>query len=411
MNLPAHSLVIVAAVLAANLAFAQSTATVRPLSEEEIAVLFPARKTLEQGRTVAEAACARCHGMDGMGDSPDRPHLAGQRTVYLYRVIKAYQNGDRLDESMGHASGFLNDEGMRSVAAYYASLPPAKPSVPTRQDSTDGALNEDPFAELRDDLKKCTKCHEETGNSTASGMPSLTAQSPEYFKVSMLAYVDGSRSHRMMKKLTAALDEETLEEMGVYYAVQEPQRTETRGDGNELAGRRLAEDCALCHGDDGNASDADTPSIAGQDAKYFVKAMTAYLRGQRKHEDMFEAVEHLSEQDIEDLATFYAGREPRRRDVRTPLTASQWVQRCERCHGLDGNSTDPRFPMLAGQNPGYLKKALMAYASESRESRTMHKMAEPLKRSDIDSLVNYFASREPKSVVYMQLPCMELEAD
>lgn len=409
MTTPLHALIATIAVLSATAAHAQSSAAARPLDKDELAALSPTRKTLEQGRAIAEAACARCHGMDGISESPDHPHIAGQRTVYLYRVIEAYQTGARLDESMGHASGFLNDEGMRSVAAYYASLPPAQPTPPADPATPVGILGDDPFADLRAGLKKCVKCHEETGNSDAAGMPNLTAQSPEYFKTSMLAYADGSRSHKMMKKLTGALDDETIEAMGVYYAVQEPQRSATRGEGNEVAGRKLAEDCATCHGDDGNADDEKMPSLAGQDAKYFVKAMNAYKRGQREHEKMFEAVEELSDQDIADLATFYAGREPRRRDVRTPLAASQWVHRCERCHGLDGNSTDPRFPMLAGQNPGYLKVALTAYASESRDSRTMHAMAEPLKRSDIDSLVNYFAAQQPKAVVYMKLPCAEAE--
>jgi cytochrome c553 len=139
--------------------------------------------------------------------------------------------------------------------------------------------------------------------------------------------------------------------------------------------------------------------------------MNEYREGVRKDESMLKAVDGLSEQDMLDLAAFYAAREPVGRNVRMPLTAAEWTQRCERCHGMDGNSTDPRFPMLAGQNPGYLEKALKAYAGKARNNSTMHAMADPLSETDIANIVAYFSSKQPKSVVYMDLPCLEADAD
>ena len=401
-----HILAIAAMFLPPALSLAQSADTTGPVEEAERAALFPTGSMIEQGRTVAQAACAGCHGMDGISADPQQPHLAGQRAVYLYRVMQAYQDGSRADGTMAHASGFVNDEGLLAVAAYYANLPPARSGSPGESDA-EQALNDDPFNEIQPALQRCSKCHDDTGNSSASGMPSLTAQHPEYFKTSMHGYVDGSRKHTIMKRLVERLDEPTIEAMGLYYAVQEPVRSETQGEGNELAGRRLARDCASCHGEDGNASAPDMPTLAGQDARYFVKAMTAYGDGERKHQPMFEAVANLSEVDIADLATFYAAREPQRRAIRKPFTAAELIDRCERCHGLDGNSQDPRFPMLAGQNAGYLVSALRDYAGESRGNSAMHAMAGPLSAADIESLALYFASREPKSVVYLQLPCTD----
>jgi cytochrome c553 len=191
----------------------------------------------------------------------------------------------------------------------------------------------------------------------------------------------------------------------VFYAVQEPARTETAGDGNADLGRVLSEPCAACHGADGNASGADMPTLAGQDARYFIKAMKAYQDGKRRHEQMFDAVDGLSGENLDDLAAFYAGQEPVRRNVRTPLTTSEWVDRCERCHGIDGNSTDPRFPMLAGQDRTYLTNTLQAYIGSTRSDTTMHAMSDPLNGADIERIVEHYATREPKSVVYMQLPC------
>jgi cytochrome c553 len=402
-------LVILFLFLGSGCAWAQAEIATQQIQPAERAALFPSKEMLEQGEKIAASACADCHSMDGISTDAGMPHLAGQRAVYLYRVLHAYQNGYRIDQSMGHASGFLNEDGLLSVAAYYASLPPAKTVITDEEPAAE--LSEDPFDSIRPELRKCSKCHEDTGNSDASGMPNLTAQDPEYFATSMQAYVDGGRSHKMMKRLVGKLDEATIARMGVYYAVQDPLGTEHRGEGDEASGRRLAEDCATCHGDDGNAKAADMPTLAGQDAKYFVKAMNAYLDGEREHEGMFEAVSGLSESDFQDLASFYAARTPAKRDVRAPLTANEWIDRCERCHGIDGNNSDPRFPMLAGQDKTYLKKSLQAYAAKVRNNSTMFAMAAPLSESDIEHIVNYYASQEPKSVIYMQLPCEDAASE
>lgn len=383
----------------------QPAAAIQPLSEAERAALTPSRDMIELGRAVADKACAECHGMDGIGSEAGQPHLAGQRTAYLYRVLQSYEARERHSDVMNHATGMLNDEALLAVSAYYANLPPAAPAVPP--DGPGLGDQGDPFSGIRDEMKKCVKCHGEDGNSTASGMPNLTAQHPEYFVASMNAYVDGDRNHKLMKRLVSNLDEQTIASMAVFYAVQPPSRSETVGEGDIEAGRAAAENCANCHGADGNASGADMPTLAGQDARYFGKAMDAYRDGSRRHEKMFEAVSELSDEDIANLATFYASQEPVRRNVRTPLTTSQWIDRCERCHGIDGNSTDPRFPMLAGQDETYLAAALKAYAGRTRNNRAMHAMSAPLSPADIAAIARHYSTQTPKSVVYMQLPCAD----
>jgi cytochrome c553 len=270
--------------------WAVGSSATEPLNELERQALDPSREMIEQGRSVAQSACATCHGLDGISTAEGKPHLAGQRTVYLYRVLQAYQERDRKSNSMNHAADFLNKEALLAVSAYYANLPPARPEKAA--DTLSGGAAEDagdPFAGIRDDMKKCIKCHGEDGNSSASGMPNLSAQDPVYFAQSMNAYVDGGRNHRMMERLVADLDESAIADMGVFYAVQPPRPTETAGKGDAAAGQAAAEPCANCHGADGNANGADMPTLAGQDPRYFVKAMKAYKDGKRQHEQMFEA--------------------------------------------------------------------------------------------------------------------------
>jgi cytochrome c553 len=375
-----------------------------PLTAAESSALTPSRQQIETGRAVAEQNCAECHGMDGVATDPSRPHLAAQRTIYLHRALQAYQAHERRSDVMNHAAGFLNDEALLAVSAYYSNLAPA-PATDAHEAAAAAVKDAgDPFAEIRGSMQKCVKCHGAEGNSSASGMPNLTAQDPDYFVSSMEAYENGTRQHKLMTRMVSDLNEQTISGMAVFYAVQVPVGSDTAADGSASRGKALSEPCAGCHGADGNAN-GKVPSLAGQDPRYFVKAMTAYKEGSRQNEKMFEAAENLGDGDMADLAAFYAAQEPVRRNVRAPLTASEWMTRCERCHGIDGNSTDPRFPMLAGQNEAYLVTAIQDYMGATRSASAMHAMAEPLTPEDVAQIARHYATRTPKAVVYMQLPC------
>lgn len=67
---------------------------------------------------------------------------------------------------------------------------------------------------------------------------------------------------------------------------------------------------------------------------------------------------------------------------------------CAGCHGLDGNSTNPVWPKLAGQHAAYLKKSLRNFRSGVRKDPLMNAMAKPLSDADIDNLAAYFSSQK-----------------
>ena len=77
--------------------------------------------------------------------------------------------------------------------------------------------------------------------------------------------------------------------------------------GDAARGQELAEDCADCHGDDG-LGDEDVPAIAGMDAADQLKELMDFKSGARvdEEEDMVDSVEDLSEQDMADLAAYFA---------------------------------------------------------------------------------------------------------
>ena len=77
--------------------------------------------------------------------------------------------------------------------------------------------------------------------------------------------------------------------------------------GDAAKGAELAVDCADCHGDDG-LGDEDVPAIAGMDAAEQLKELMDFKSGAREDEegDMTDSVEDLSEQDMADIAAYFA---------------------------------------------------------------------------------------------------------
>lgn len=72
------------------------------------------------------------------------------------------------------------------------------------------------------------------------------------------------------------------------------------------AGKRRAIACQACHGLDGIAKLPDAPNLAGQPASYLARELRAYRSGERRNEVMSIAAKPLSDQDIVDLAAYYA---------------------------------------------------------------------------------------------------------
>ena len=72
------------------------------------------------------------------------------------------------------------------------------------------------------------------------------------------------------------------------------------------AGRQKALQCQTCHGLDGSAKIPEAPSLAGQSEMYLVKAMQDYRSGARKNEMMSIVAPMLKDQDIADLAAYFA---------------------------------------------------------------------------------------------------------
>jgi cytochrome c553 len=76
------------------------------------------------------------------------------------------------------------------------------------------------------------------------------------------------------------------------------------------AGKEKAAVCAGCHGPDGISTNPLWPNLAGQHAEYLAKQMREFRDGKREDPLMSPMAQGLTDQDIENLAAYYAGLEP-----------------------------------------------------------------------------------------------------
>lgn len=87
--------------------------------------------------------------------------------------------------------------------------------------------------------------------------------------------------------------------------------------GNIEAGRELSKTCQACHGPDGNGiGDGQYPNIAGQYEDYLLRSLQAYKSGARKNAIMAGFVANLDEQQMSDLAAYFAAQKGPLHDLR-----------------------------------------------------------------------------------------------
>jgi cytochrome c553 len=177
-------------------------------------------------------------------------------------------------------------------------------------------------------------------------------------------------------------------------------------DGSAEAGKARSITCAACHGPDGNSANPAWPSIAGQNAPYMVKQLQAFKSGSRTDPLMTGQAMPLSEQEMRDLAVYYASQVPAPKAVATPESvnkgealyqggnAEDRVAACLACHGPTGRGNPAAaYPMLKGQHATYTATQLRNYATGQRKSdaptRVMRDIAAGLDEDDIVAVASY----------------------
>jgi cytochrome c553 len=372
----------------------------QPVAATDMRAAFATPQDIAEGKRVALASCTSCHAVTGIALARGTPHIAGQRPAYLYAELRVYQAGRRGNNPMHNVVKFLSDDALVKVAAYYASLDPAPPAAPPAKKAASKA---DPVAAGEAAASGCSGCHGDNGISDTPGMPNLVGLDAKYIADATVAYKAGQRKHGMMKTLVSALSDADIRNISVFYALQKPAKAKTPAEGNKEAGKAAAAACAGCHGQ-GGVSTGTAPSLAGQDAQYFVSAMNAYKSGARADAAMKAPAASLDDKAIKDLAAYYADQAPQPPRVKKPMTTEEVADRCNRCHGVDGNSTDPRTPAIAAQRADYLDPVMRAYRKGERKSTAMAAMLDGMSDDEIAELAAHYATKKARSVIYVPVP-------
>ena len=205
------------------------------------------------------------------------------------------------------------------------------------------------------------------------------------------------------------------------------------------AGQAKSGSCASCHGADGNSMMPLFPKLAAQNEGYLVQQMLAFKDGSRTDATMNSMVAGLSEQDIQDIAAFYAAQtvtenpsaqvNPDDLDdiddddalsADEKMAAKQVLQdkqkalmtmgydvyrngdldneisACIACHGPNGEGNAPAsFPALKGQHAGYLAKTLTDFKTDARSNNPdnmMHMIAKKMSDEEITALSSYVST-------------------
>lgn len=182
-----------------------------------------------------------------------------------------------------------------------------------------------PAATAQDPVDKaavCAGCHGPRGHSAVPDNPILAAQHADYLGQALKAYVSGERDYGIMKTMAERLSPDDTAAIIAYYAAQPPHQSQARIAGDAARGQSKTAVCSACHGTTGHSDNPMFPKLAGQHALYLSRALKAYRSGTRSSNPMVSLItEDLSDQDIEDIAAYYASQPAQRANTQAQENA------------------------------------------------------------------------------------------
>lgn len=185
---------------------------------------------VQRGQAAA-AICSSCHQADGSGmnipGGESWPRLAGMDRDYLVRQVGAFKAGTRQSISMAPFANMLNDDQLRDVASYYASLntpPKAPPAVDAE------VLAHGKKLALEGDWSRyivpCSSCHGPSNQGVGDTFPGLAGQHPGYIAQQLEAWQKGTRSNdpqNLMGAIAKRLNSDDIAAVSAWLASQPAQ--------------------------------------------------------------------------------------------------------------------------------------------------------------------------------------------
>ncbi|MBJ2287907.1 cytochrome c4 [Pseudomonas sp. MF6755] len=177
--------------------------------------------------------------------------------------------------------------------------------------------------------------------------------------------------------------------------------------GDATAGQAKAAVCGACHGPDGNSPAPNFPKLAGQGERYLSKQMHDIKDGKRTVLEMTGLLTNLSDQDLADLAAYFASQKGSVGAADPKLVArgeklfrggdlEKGLPACTGCHSPNGAGIAAAgFPHLSGQHATYIAKQLTDFRKEEAgrandgDAAIMRTIARKLSDEDIAAVSSY----------------------
>ena len=181
------------------------------------------------------------------------------------------------------------------------------------------------------------------------------------------------------------------------------------GDLEQGKHKSKSELCLECHANTDSAGNTGVgvPQLAGQYGGYLFKQLRNFKSGERKHPVMNTMVEQLNDEDLQNIATYFAQQPVMKgKGINTNAIAQSLfirgdlkrnIMSCKSCHGADGkgsHSANDINPVIAGQNQFYLREQLRNWRSAARTnspSQVMNVIAKSLTDTEIEALAEYIS--------------------
>jgi cytochrome c553 len=167
-----------------------------------------------RGATLA-LNCTMCHGAQGMSAS-NAPNLAGQYPEVVIKQLRDYRDGKRVSAVMQGLAARLSDEAIADLAAYYASLPKARTSPTTYDESLPPLVRVG--APLRN-IAPCVSCH--GGIDQKLGAPWIEGMPKDYLVAQLRAFRSGERRNdgeAQMRSVARPMSDEEIGSVSDFYA-------------------------------------------------------------------------------------------------------------------------------------------------------------------------------------------------
>ncbi|WP_408056265.1 c-type cytochrome [Sulfitobacter sediminilitoris] len=151
-------------------------------------------------------------------------------------------------------------------------------------------------------MQMCRTCHGIDGFATMPIAPHIGGEPEAYLEAQLMAFKTGQREHEMMTVVTAGLDAQQISDVAAWYGAHEATAILPEG----VKAEDAPQACVSCHGADGISELLDAPNLAGETNIYLDTQLKAFKRGNRQHEITSEVAAELSDEEIREIADWYA---------------------------------------------------------------------------------------------------------